>query len=154
MWTDFFVVHISVFDRTNCQILGNVLHDCGTAGNKEAHLIYYGNNGLRIDNPGVTATVSNNTAYGNGAQGSTGNYGIYVQLAAQANLSKNLVVNNVGGGINADSPTYFGTVNHNGYYQDAVCTADTAPVSGNPQFVNVSAGNFQLSSARALRWRA
>jgi hypothetical protein len=216
---------------TNCQILGNLLHDCGTAGNKLSHLIYYGgygvganveiayntvynefggrgiqvyghtatdsltglsihnniahnnaydgiivgnnddssaaswihdatiennllynngDNGLRIDNPGVTATVSNNTAYGNGAQGSTGNYGIYVQSAGQANLTRNLVVNNVGGGIHADSTTYFGTVTDNGYYEDAVCTSDTAAVSGNPLFVNASTGNFQLSSGSPM----
>jgi hypothetical protein len=222
---------IGMSECTNCQILGNILHDSGQAGNKEAHLIYYGgygvganveiayntvynelggrgiqvyghtatdsltglsihnniaynnpydgilvgysddnsdlawihdasiqnnlvygngDNGIRIDNPGVTATVSNNTAYGNGAQGSTGNYGIYVQLAGQANLTNNLVVNNVGGGIHADSATYFGTVSHNGYYEDTACTSDTAPVSGNPLFVNASTGNFQLSSGSPM----
>jgi hypothetical protein len=216
---------ISLDACTDCQVLGNVIHDCGTAGNKLSHLVYYGgygvganveiayntlynefggrgiqvyghtatdslsglsihhnivhdnaydgiilgdsddtsdsawihdatvqynvlygngDNGLRVDNPGVIATISNNTAYGNGAQGSTGNYGIYIQLAVKSNLSKNIVANNVGGGIDADSSSYFGTVDGNGYYEDAACPQDIAPISTNPEFVNPSAGNFQL----------
>ncbi|MCZ7672557.1 MAG: hypothetical protein M5U34_38210 [Chloroflexi bacterium] len=97
------------------------------------------------------ATIWNNTFIGNSA--SSGGAGIFLDDAATARISNNIVAFNTGNGndgidYNGSQPALI-TGGYNNVHDDAVDAALTLsnPVTGNPDFVSLAARNLHINSS-------
>ncbi len=134
---------IGAFLNTQITLFSNMIYD-NTAN---SGTVPFGG-GLSIAGQ---ATIWNNTFIGNSA--SSGGAGIFLDDAATARISNNIVAFNTGNGN--DGIDYSGsqpaliTGGYNNVHDDAVDAALTLsnPVTGNPDFVSLAARNLHINSS-------